>query len=175
MISHCFVVPRYCCFTSNHSLPKTAFSRPAHSEISTNLRRGRPETATVHTCIIRNAACATPQAPRSSQVVQNQRILVQTRPPPALGSSGQNPTERGANAGGRENPITWNLELTLPDKRGVGNQICWNKARFFKYTGTNAFSRIQKGAIPQDGIRAKTRRFPTYQDSSQNPLAGAGL
>ena len=49
-------------------------------------------------------------------------------------------------------------------QRGVGNQICWNKARFFKYTGTNAFSRIQKGAIPRDGIRAKTRRFPTYQD-----------
>ena len=62
----------------------------------------------------------------------------------------------------RENPITWNLELTLPDKRGVGNQICWNNARFFEYTGTNAFSRIQKGgsrktpgfcadAIPGDG------------------------
>ena len=64
----------------------------------------------------------------------------------------------------RENPITGNLELTLPDKRGVGNQICWNNARFFEYTGTNAFSRIQKGPIPQDGLRAKTRRFPTYQD-----------
>ena len=38
----------------------------------------------------------------------------------------------------RENPITRTLELTLPDKRGVGNdddddvgnQICWNNARF---------------------------------------------
>ena len=64
----------------------------------------------------------------------------------------------------RENPITRNLELTLPDKRGVGNQICWNNARFFEYTGTNAFSRIQKEPIPQDGFRAKTKRFPTYQD-----------
>ena len=44
----------------------------------------------------------------------------------------------------RENPITRNLELTQPDKRGVGNQIFWNYARFFEYTGTNAFSRIQK-------------------------------
>ena len=51
------------------------------AEISTNLRRGRPETATVHICILRNAACATAQAPRSSQMVQNQRIMVQTRPP----------------------------------------------------------------------------------------------
>ena len=50
----------------------------------------------------------------------------------------------------------------MPDKRGVGNQICWNNDRFFEYTGTNAFSRIQKGPIPQDGLRAKTRRFPTY-------------
>ena len=64
----------------------------------------------------------------------------------------------------RENPITRNLELTFPDKRGVGNQFCWNSARFFEYTGTNTFSRIQKGAIPRDGIRAKTRRFPIYQD-----------
>ena len=60
-------------------------SRCDLQEISTNLRRGRPETATVHLCILRNAACATPQTPRSSQVVQNQRILVQTRPPPAWG------------------------------------------------------------------------------------------
>ena len=65
-------------------------------------------------------------------------------------------------------PITRNLELTLPDKRGVGNQICWNSARFFEYTGTNTFSRIQKGAIPRDGIRAKTRRFPTYQDLAES-------
>ena len=72
----------------------------------------------------------------------------------------------------RENPITRTLELTLPDKRGVGNdddddvgnQICWNNARFFEYTGTNAFSRIQKVPILQDRFRAKTRRFPTYQD-----------
>ena len=34
MISHCFVVPRYSFFTSNHSLPKSAFCRPAHSEDS---------------------------------------------------------------------------------------------------------------------------------------------
>ena len=68
----------------------------------------------------------------------------------------------------RENPITRTLELTLPDKRGVGNdddddvgnQICWNNARFFEYTGTNAFSRIQKVPILQDRFRAKTRRFP---------------
>ena len=64
----------------------------------------------------------------------------------------------------RENPITRNLELTLPDKRGVGNQISWNNARFFEYTGTNAFSRIQKVPILQDRFRAKTRLFPTYQD-----------
>ena len=30
MISHRFVVPRYSFFTSNHSLPKSAFCRPAH-------------------------------------------------------------------------------------------------------------------------------------------------
>ena len=62
--------------------------------------------------------------------------------------------ERRETSGGapkiRENPITWNLELTLPDKRGVGNQICWNNARFFEYTGTNAFSRIQK--VPSPGM-----------------------
>ena len=33
MISHCFVVPRYSFFTSNHSLPKSTFCRPAHSKI----------------------------------------------------------------------------------------------------------------------------------------------
>ena len=38
MISHRFVVPRYSCFTSNHSLPKSAFSRPAHSHPKTLLR-----------------------------------------------------------------------------------------------------------------------------------------
>ena len=31
------------------------------AQIFTNLRRGRPETVTVHLCILRNAACATPQ------------------------------------------------------------------------------------------------------------------
>ena len=70
----------------------------------------------------------------------------------------------------RENPITRNLELTLPDKRGVGNQICWNNARFFEYTGTNAFSRIQKVPILQDRFRAKTRLFPTYQDLAGNSI-----
>ena len=75
----------------------------------------------------------------------------------------------------RENPITRNLELTLPDKRGVGNLISWNNARFFEYTGTNAFSRIQKEPIPQDGFRAKTKRFPTYQDSSRKCLSVGGL
>ena len=70
----------------------------------------------------------------------------------------------------RENPITRNLELTLPDKRGSGNQICWNNARFFEYTGTNAFSRIQKEGIHQDTFRAKTRRFPTYQDLADGDL-----
>ena len=56
-------------------------SAPIQDTPCTNLRRGRPETTTVHICIFRNAACATAQAPRCSQVVQNQRILVQTRPP----------------------------------------------------------------------------------------------
>ena len=32
VISHRFVVPRYLCFTSNQSQPKSAFSRPAHLE-----------------------------------------------------------------------------------------------------------------------------------------------
>ena len=63
--------------------------------------------------------------------------------------------------------LTGNLEVTLPDKRGVGNQICWNNARFFEYTGTNAFSRIQKVPILQDRFRAKTRLFPTYQDLAE--------
>ena len=31
----------------------------------------------------------------------------------------------------RENPITWNLELTQADKRGAENQIWWNKDDFF--------------------------------------------
>ena len=57
-----------------------------------------------------------------------------------------------------------NLELTLPDKRGVENQICWNKARFFEYTGTNAFSRIQKVLSPRTASAQKPRLFPTYQD-----------
>ena len=68
----------------------------------------------------------------------------------------------------RENPITRNLELTLPDKRGVGNKISWKNARFFEYTGTNAFSRIQKEPIPQDGFRAKTKRFPDLPGSRGN-------
>ena len=33
VISHRFVVPRYSFFTSNHSLPKSTFCRPAHSKI----------------------------------------------------------------------------------------------------------------------------------------------
>ena len=64
--------------------------------------------------------------------------------------------------------------LTQPDKRGEGNQIFWNYARFFEYTGTNAFSRIQKVPILQDRFRAKTRRFPTYQDLAVTELGRVG-
>ena len=34
VISHRFIVPRYSCFTSNHSRPKSAFSRPALSHLA---------------------------------------------------------------------------------------------------------------------------------------------
>ena len=67
-------------------------SRCDLQEISTNLRRGRPETATVHLCIPRNAACATPQAPRSSQWWYRINAYWTNPTPPALGSGEQNPT-----------------------------------------------------------------------------------
>ena len=55
----------------------------------------------------------------------------------------------GAN---RENLVTRNLELNLEDKRRAENQICFQKSRFFEFTGTNDFSRIQNTGILEDTL-----------------------
>ena len=113
-------------------------------------RRGAPPSGAIARCQpcrarrpkqFRRGLCAAALVPKACRaVLWSPRFLLFARQSPHLSSLSL--TGRRQN---RENPITRNLELTLPDKRGVGNQICWNNARFFEYTGTNAFSRIQKG------------------------------
>ena len=49
-----------------------------------------------------------------------------------------------------------NLELNLPDKRGVENQICWNKARFFEYPPAYLKVHTASGHFLGNG---KIRRF----------------
>ena len=65
----------------------------------------------------------------------------------------------------RENPITGNLELTLPDKRGEGNQICSNKLDFMSilvpmhFQEFNRIAPAQKpGVFPVEGM-GLTRTF----------------
>ena len=50
------------------------------------------------------------------------------------------------------------MELTLPDKRGSGNQICWNNARFFEYTGKCIFKN-SKGGYPPGYLPRKNQAF----------------
>ena len=49
----------------------------------------------------------------------------------------------------RENLVTGNLEANLEDKRRAEIKFVV-KSRFFEFTGTNAFSRIQNTGILQD-------------------------
>ena len=61
----------------------------------------------------------------------------------------------------RENLVTGNLEPNLEDKRRAEIKFVV-KSRFFEFTGTNAFSRIQNTGILQD---TTPRVFPVTRIS----------
>ena len=94
-------------------------------------------------------------------VVDAPMLLMRPWPPftcaPVLPPFHESQAEQSA----RENLVTRNLELE--------NQICFQKSRFFEFTGTNDFSRIQNTGILEDTLPGVFRLYQDLADTEMRP------